>query len=138
MATIQQIAEALRTHLSDDFPEIRFSGATGMKQMIEETGTIPGTALPALLIAAESGNFSQDGLTRELGITILLVDRFNAAQEDRQRSAWQALETLLGSFPAAGTQLEDAVLLPVRFDAVKTDAEHAGYLLKLKALHPAQ
>ena len=138
MASIQQLAEALRSRLSEDFSEIRFSSATSIKQLAEESAALPEGSLPALLIAAGSGSFSQDALTREIQFSILLVDRFRMTQEDRQISVWQALETLLGSFAAAGTLLGDAVVLPVRFDAVKTDAEHAAFLLKLKTFHPAE
>ena len=135
MASIQEIAQQLKEHLIGEFPYIRLSGGTTPEQMAKELTSIPESALPALIIIADSAAYSHDGLNRELTLGIVLIDRFTANSDSRRIHAWEAMETLQNLFDVDGTVIGDTVYIPQRFDAFRADVNHAGYTFEIKAMH---
>ena len=122
MRDLQSVLRTVRDHVTG-FPTVRVTAVQTQEQLLREIQAISPNSLPGVLIVYDRWSMSESGTIRDVQLTLVVVDRFRAAAEDKAFSAFAAFDRLAALFPADGTDLGGAFALPVDSAAAGLDAD---------------
>ena len=131
MRPLNLIAADIKTRLETAFADVRISCVQTSDQMLQELSALNTAHLPAVLIVFENYTFYNENTLREHKISLVLIDRFRAASDDRALGALAAAESLLTLFPPDGIELNGVYAIPSDCQAATPDPQFACYAIRL-------
>ena len=120
MQSVSAIMDKVKARITG-FKTVRVTAVQTQEQLLKEIGSINPDNLPAALVVYDRFAMSEASTIRDLQITVVVVDRFRAAAEDKALSAFAAFDALLDLFPPSGTDLGGAFALPLDGAAASVD-----------------
>lgn len=131
MRPLNLIAADIKTRLQTAFADVRISSVQTGEQMLQELSALNVQKLPAVLIVFENYTFYNENTLRENRISLVLIDRFRAASDDRALGALSAVESLLALFPPNGLTLNNVFYIPADCQTETPDRQFACFALRL-------
>ena len=121
----------LKTLLEGSFKTVLITTVQVHEQFLSEVRAIGAADLPAVIIVYEG--CSINGNISETSMALVLVDEFQAGDQDRAMSVLSALSTLSALFPATGLKLGGVMYYPAGAEAASADKAYACFALGLTA-----
>lgn len=131
MFTLNEIAGELRDLLADSYRTVRVTTVQTTEQLLAEIKAINPDKLPGVLLVFESFQFTNENSIREIGVSLVLVDRFVAGSEDRALSVLESTDKLLKLFPPEGREISGVFAVPTDCQAACPDKSYACVALGL-------
>lgn len=116
MRKLDEIASDLKAVLAEKFRTVRVTAVQNYDQLMLEIGAVSPERMPAVIIAFERYDLTDENTIRELKVSLVLIDRYRAAAEDRALSALAAADTLLELFPPEGRNLGEGSVFAIPED----------------------
>lgn len=132
MRKLNEIAADLRDLLGTKFQTVRISAMQNSDQLIKEIKAINPEKLPGVIVAFEGIEFDGMAFTNTSSLTLVLVDQFRAAADQRALSVFQAAGTLLDLFPADGREINGVWYYPAGCVAASPDSQFAALAVGLE------
>ena len=132
MRPLPDLINALREYLAQRFAAVRISSLQTGDQLLSEIKAINPDKLPGVIIVFDRLDFSDESLTADVDLTLVLVDRFRAGSDDKALSLFQATATLLDMFPADGLDLGGFWISPVDCASGGIDSAYAALALGIR------
>lgn len=133
MRRLDEIAGDLKQVLAEKFAAVVVSSSQMNEQIQEEVRGFGKHKLPAVVIAFEQGDFTDENTVRELRIVLVVVDSFVAGSDAMALQAFRHMETLLELFPPLGTAINDVFYLPGTVYSASADPTYVCYAQRLTA-----
>lgn len=132
MRKLNDIAADLRDLLASKFQTVRISAMQNSDQLIKEIRAINPEKLPGVIVAFEGLEFDGMAMTNTSSLTLVLVDQFRAAADQRALSVFQAAGSLLALFPADGREINGVWYYPADCVAASPDPQFAALAVGLE------
>lgn len=126
MRKLDEIAEGIRDLLTEDFRTIRISALQTSDQLLKEIRAINPDKLPGVIIVFDRREFASPESIDTAYLTLVLVDQFRAASDERAVSLFREAEKLIERFPPEGMRMGNNVWInPMDVAAASVDPAYA-------------
>lgn len=138
MTTWTDIADALKSIVSASFSSVGFATGETPESLAQGKSMPAGIVPPCVLILAGAGFRADNTLTRGRLFHLVLIDSLSSSGGDgRATELWAKFDTLLGLFPAGGTQSGEIAFLPVSSRMLECADGRAAACLTVSAVFPS-
>ena len=127
--TLDDIAEELRRELGKHFATVRVSAVQTPEQFMTELEAITPDKLPGVIIVFDNFNNDSADAIEEYRFTLVAVDRFYAAADERARRILKTAAEVMSLFPSDGRQLGTVYVHPTDCSAATVDPQYAALAL---------
>ena len=129
MNNIKQIISDLQTYIGKSFETVRVSAVQNQEQFFKELKAVNPDKLPAVIIVFDNLIYQSSDAVKEMSLTLVLVDRFQASSSSKAMSLYAAVDKLLGLFPDGGLVLGETFIIPTDCAAASPDVQFAALAL---------
>lgn len=123
------------------FKTVKAAAITDYSQLQKLSKTVAASRRPAAIVCIGPGSFDKEGLIREAGVAIVMIDDFNAEIEDKAFDLWDCLESVMSTFLPAFDNYDKPVFkeintvryFPADFRPVSMqDSRDSAYVFELE------
>lgn len=129
MNNIKQIISDLAEYIGEDFATVRVTAIQNQEQFLREIKAINPDKLPGVIIVFDNLIYQSQDATKEMSLTLVLVDKFQASSSNKAMSLYAAADKLLELFPDDGLVLGETFIIPTDCAAASPDAQFAALAL---------
>jgi len=138
MLGLNEIFKELKGLLSPHFKTVRMTALPVNEQLTNELMAINPDNLPAVLVVYKRGEFTHQNAVRDNIVSLVIIDRYRAGDDERALGAFEVLEKAIGVFIPYGRQTDSGtVYLPLDCGTVSVDPSYACFELSLAVKQPA-
>ena len=129
MNNIKQIISDLAEYIGKDFATVRVTAIQNQEQFLREIKAINPDKLPGVIIVFDNLVYQSSDAVKEMSLTLVLVDRFQASSSSKAMSLYAAIDKLLELFPDDGLVLGETFIIPTDCAAASPDVQFAALAL---------
>ena len=127
---LHEIAGALKDYLSLYYKTVRISAVQNQEQFTRELKAMNPDRLPGVIIVFDNFLPMSMDAVQEHHLTLVLVDKFTAASDEKALSLFRAAGKLLELFPLEGRMIADQVFIhPEDCVSASPDSQYAALAL---------
>ena len=126
---LDEIAEELRRELGKHFATVRVSAVQAPEQLLIELKAISPEHLPGVIIVFDGSTVDSSNAVEEYRFTLIAVDRFRTAADERARRVLKTAADVMTLFPSDGRQLGDVYVHPQDVQAATVDPDYSALAL---------
>ena len=127
---LHEIVGALKDELSEHYKTVRISAVQNQEQFTRELNAMNPDRLPGVIIVFDNFLPMSMDAVQEHHLTLVLVDKFTAASDEKALSLFRAAGKLLELFPLEGRMIADQVFIhPEDCVSASPDSQFAALAL---------
>jgi hypothetical protein len=126
---LDEIAALLASELRKKFSTVRITTVQAPEQFLQEVKAINPERLPGVIVVFDGSTANSADAVEEFRFTLVAVDRFRAASDERALGVLKAAAELMALFPSEGRYLGTVFVHSTDMSAATPDPEYAALAL---------